>query len=365
MTPDVRRVALVGAGNIGAMIAELLGNSGTYELTLIDSDEKRLADSSSVNTRVVAADDVKALTRAVSDHFAVINAAPFHFAESIAEAAVAAGIHYFDLTEDVAATQAISRMAEKATSALVPQCGLAPGFVSIAGYALAQEFDRLESLGLRVGALPQYPTNALGYNLTWSTEGLINEYLRPCDAIVNGELVQTPALEELETLSLDGITYEAFNTSGGLGSLAQTLAGKVRQLNYRSIRYPGHRDVMKLLIHDLGLGQKPELLKQVLETALPVTLQDVIVIFITASGYVEDRLLQRSYANRIYPKEIGGRTWAGIQLTTAAAVCAALDLLQEGKLPDRGLVKQEQIPLEEFLRNRFGRVYAKAEGESH
>lgn len=364
MTP----LAIVGAGNIGSMIAELLSNSGTYELTLIDSDENRLAAFAhrpGVSARVAAADDVPALTQALKNQFAVINAAPFHFTEAIASAALAADVHYFDLTEDVAATQAISRMADKATRALIPQCGLAPGFVSIAGYALAQEFDQLESLGLRVGALPQYPTNALGYNLTWSTEGLINEYLRPCDAIVNGEFVQTQALEELETLSLDGITYEAFNTSGGLGSLAQTLAGRVRQLNYRSIRYPGHRDVMKLLIQDLGLGQKPELLKQVLETALPATVQDVIVIFITASGYVEDRLMQRSYANRIYPQEIGGRTWAGIQITTAAAVCAALDLLHEGKLPERGLIRQEQIPLEEFLQNRFGRVYAKTQGEAH
>lgn len=364
MTP----LAVVGAGNIGTMIAELLGTSGSYQLTLIDSDAARLealADRPGVTkTKTIAADDVPSLTRALEDHFAVINAAPFNFTESIAQAAVAANVHYLDLTEDVAATRAITKLAEQSNRALIPQCGLAPGFVSIAGFALAQEFDQLESLGLRVGALPQYPANALGYNLTWSTEGLINEYLRPCDAIVNGELVQVPPLEELETLSLDGIAYEAFNTSGGLGSLAQTLAGKVRQLNYRSIRYPGHRDVAKLLIQDLGLGQKPELLKEVLETALPATVQDVIVIFITASGYVDGRLMQRSYANRIYPQEIGGRTWAGIQLTTAAAVCAALDLLHESKLPQSGLVNQEDIPFDEFLNNRFGRIYASSGGEN-
>jgi saccharopine dehydrogenase-like NADP-dependent oxidoreductase len=131
-------------------------------------------------------------------------------------------------------------------------------------------------LKLRVGALPQYPSNALNYNLTWSTDGVINEYCEPCEAVVNGERVLVPAMEEREEFSLDGVTYEAFNTSGGLGTLCDTLAGKVRTLNYRTIRYPGHCAIMKALLQDLRLSERRDVLKDIFENALPSTLQDVV-----------------------------------------------------------------------------------------
>ena len=137
---------------------------------------------------------------------------------------------------------------------------------------------------MRVGALPIFPSNALKYNLTWSTDGLINEYCNPCEAIFDGVQREVPALEQVEEFSLDGVQYEAFNTSGGLGTLCDTLAGHVRELNYRTIRYPGHRDVMKLLLHDLRLSERPEVLTELLENALPETRQDVVVIFATATG---------------------------------------------------------------------------------
>src|SRR6202000_494118 len=118
-------------------------------------------------------------------------------------------------------------------------------FISIVAYDLAAKFERLDSVRMRVRALPLYPSNALNYNLTWSTDGVINEYDEPCEAIVDGELRESAPLEELEEFSLDGIRYEAFNTSGGLGTLCETLNGQVRTLNYRTVRYPGHRNIMK------------------------------------------------------------------------------------------------------------------------
>ncbi len=124
-----------------------------------------------------------------------------------------------------------------------------------------------DSVRLRVGALPQYPSNALNYNLTWSTDGVINEYCEPCEAIVNGVLRDVPPLEEREEFSLDGVTYEAFNTSGGLGTLCETLEGKVRNLNYRTIRYPGHAAIMQALLNDLRLRDRRDVLKDILEHA--------------------------------------------------------------------------------------------------
>jgi saccharopine dehydrogenase-like NADP-dependent oxidoreductase len=210
---------------------------------------------------------------------------------------------------------------------------------------------------MRVGALPIYPTNALKYNLTWSTDGLINEYCNPCEAIIDGELKETLALEEVEAFSLDGIAYEAFNTSGGLGTLCDSLKGRVENLNYKTVRYPGHRDIVKTLIRDLRLGQRRDILKDVLETAIPMTLQDVVLIFVTVSGMKGGRLTQQTYAKKIYSQVVNGQHLSAIQVTTAAGICAMVDLLVAGKLPQRGFVRQEDASFADFLANRFGRYY--------
>ena len=118
--------------------------------------------------------------------FAVVNCAPYHLTTMVARAAKAAGAHYLDLTEDVAASRIVRELAADATTAFIPQCGLAPGFITIAAWDLIKHFDELHDVRLRVGALPRYPSNALNYNLTWSTDGVINEYCEPCEAIVNG-----------------------------------------------------------------------------------------------------------------------------------------------------------------------------------
>jgi len=221
--------------------------------------------------------------------------------------------------------------------------------------------DQLDTIRMCVGALPQYPSTSLNYNLTWSTEGVINEYCEPRMAVQSGKLVSVPPLEQLEHFSLDGVAYESFNTSGGIGTLAETLAGKVRHLSYQTIRYPGHRDIMKTLLHDLGLRERRDLLKDVLENAVPATLQDVVLIFVTVSGRKGGQLLQETHAQKIYSSIVNGRMHSAIQITTAAAICAVLDLLAHGELPQRGFVTQEQISLEQFRSNRFGRYYAQGE----
>ncbi len=190
---------------------------------------------------------------------------------------------------------------------------------------------------------------------------MINEYCEPCEAIVEGELRQTRALEECETLALDGVAYEAFNTSGGLGTLCETFAGRVRNMNYRTMRYPGHAAIMKTLLNDLRLRDHRPLLKEILEGALPVTAQDVVIVFVTVSGTQNGALAQETYANRIYAGQIAGHPASAIQITTAGAACAVLDLLAAGALPAAGLVRQEEIGLTEFLANRFGRAYGMPE----
>jgi saccharopine dehydrogenase-like NADP-dependent oxidoreductase len=354
----MKPILVVGAGHIGSAIAALLQGTGDYAVTLADRSAEQLAAGApgGVKTRVLDVADAAALGAALAGQYAVISAAPFHLTVAIAEAARATGVHYLDLTEDVASTRRVKSLAAGATSALIPQCGLAPGFISIVAADLAARFDALHDLRLRVGALPKFPSNALGYNLTWSTDGVINEYCEPCEAIVEGELRQTRALEGCETFALDGVAYEAFNTSGGLGTLCETLAGRVRNLDYRTIRYPGHAALMKTLLDDLRLRERRHVLKDILEIAIPATMQDVVIVFVTASGMRDGRLTQETYANRIYAGEIAGRPASGIQITTASAACAVLDMLAAGRLPAAGFVRQEEIALADFLENRFGRA---------
>ena len=356
---------LFGAGKIGEAILNLLSDCGDYVVTVADADPVRLAQVdqagfASVTTCVADVADPAVLAAIIGGHKIVVSACPYFLTPAIAAAAGNAGAHYFDLTEDVESTRRVKQLAHLAKTAYVPQCGLAPGFISIVANDLASRFDSLREVQMRVGALPIYPSNALKYNLTWSTDGLINEYCNSCEAIVDGHLRETSALEEIEHFSLDGIDYEAFNTSGGLGTLCDSLAGKVANLNYKTVRYPGHRDLIKMLVRDLQLGQpaRRHILKEVLEAAIPMTRQDVVLVFVSVCGMRGGRLEQESYAKKIYSQQVNGQLLSAIQLTTAAGICAMVDLLVHKQLPQRGLVRQEDASLGDFLENRFGRHYA-------
>jgi saccharopine dehydrogenase-like NADP-dependent oxidoreductase len=356
----MKNIVVIGAGKIGSTIARLLAHSGDYHVTLADRSAEQLSQiekHDAIVTAEIDISDAAAMVALLTGKFAVLSAAPFHLTIAIAEAASKAGVHYLDLTEDVESTRRVKAIAETAETAFIPQCGLAPGFISIVANDLAGHFDTLDSVRMRVGALPQYPSNALNYNLTWSTDGVINEYIEPCEAIVEGQLIEVPALEEREEFSLDGVTYEAFNTSGGLGTLCESLKGKVRTLNYRTIRYPGHAAIMKALLNDLGLRHRREVLKDIFENALPSTMQDVVIIFVTVAGRKDGRLVQETYANKVYSAVVAGRMMSAIQITTACSICAVLDMLAKGELPSKGFIRQEEINLGAFLKSRFGHHY--------
>jgi len=356
------RIALLGAGHIGQTIARLLAGSGDYQVTLIDKSPQALAHAAShagpgIATLAIDSADQPALLAALRGHDAVVNALPYHLAIATATLAREAGCHYFDLTEDVAATRAIKQLAAGARTAFMPQCGLAPGFIGIVAHHLAQGFETLHDVKMRVGALPAFPTNALKYNLTWSVDGLINEYCHPCEAIRDGQRLEVLPLEGLEHFSLDGTEYEAFNTSGGLGTLCETLAGRVRTLDYKSVRYPGHQAVMKLLLEDLQLKHDQATLKDMLRKSVPGTMQDVVLVFVTVSGLKHGALMQEVFARKIFADRSETNPQSAIQITTAAGICAAVDLFHAGQLPQQGFIRQEQVALPDFLANRFGAAY--------
>ncbi len=362
----MHRVIVLGAGKIGALISGLLGETGDYEVQLIDMDgEAARSVSKAHGLETITAYELDAtnpdkLNAHLQEHPAerVLSSLPYFCNESVAAVARELGLHYFDLTEDVKVTKAVRGYAEGAATAFAPQCGLAPGFISIVANELMSHFDDIETVKLRVGALPQHPNNVLKYSLTWSTDGLINEYANPCQSIVNGETVDVLPLEGLEEIEIDGTLYEAFNTSGGLGSLGETHGQGVRTMNYKTIRYRGHCAHIRLLMNGLRLREDQGTLKTILEKAIPRTLQDVIVIYVSVTGKQDGELREENYVNKVYPQVIAGRLWSSIQVTTAAGICAVLDLVLSDPERHKGFVAQEDFTLKDVLANRFGSYYA-------
>src|SRR5579863_2583839 len=362
----MHRVLILGAGKIGALISGLLASSGGYQVQLADVDAAvaeavvRAHGAPGLTAYALNAKQRSALEQHLASHpvDAVISSLPFYCNVTVAEAARSAGVHYFDLTEDVEVTRSVRAIATGAAKAFVPQCGLAPGFISIAAAELIKHFEELRAVKLRVGALPQHPNNVLKYSLTWSTEGLINEYGNPCQAIADGRTVEVAPLEGLEEIAIDGTLYEAFNTSGGLGSLAESHGAHIESMNYKTIRYPGHCAQMRLLMNDLKLNHARAILKRILENAVPQTLQDVVIVYAAVTGTQDGQLREENYVNKVYPQVIAGRLWSAIQVTTAAGITAVVDLVLEKKGRYQGFIAQEQFRLTDILANRFGRYYA-------
>ena len=165
-------------------------------------------------------------------------------------------------------------------------------------------------------------------------------------------------LEGLEAIQIDGTLYEAFNTSGGLGSLAETYRGRVHNMDYKTMRYPGHCEQMRLLMNGLGLKDDRETLKRILERAVPATLQDVVIVYAAVRGLQRGELREENYVNKVYPQRVAGRLWSAIQITTASGICAVVDKVLEQPGRYAGFVAQERFSLEDILTNRFGRWYA-------
>ncbi len=362
----MKDVLVLGAGKIGALIAGLLAESGAYRVQLADSRPGAAADVVDAHgLDHLAAFDLDATDeRALTDHVrrhpadAVLSGLPYYCNVGVARVARAAGLHYFDLTEDVASTAAVREIAAGSDKVFAPQCGLAPGFISIVANELIEHFDSLIAVKLRVGALPQHPNNVLKYSLTWSTDGLINEYGNLCKSVVDGEEVAVMPLEGLEEIVIDGRLYEAFNTSGGLGSLGETYRGRVANMNYKTIRYPGHCAQMQLLMNGLDLNHDRETLKRILENAVPQTLQDVVIIYAAVTGLQDGELREENYVNRVYPQVVAGRLWSAIQVTTAAGICSVVDIVLSTPGYRGGFVAQEAFGLADILENRFGRFFA-------
>jgi saccharopine dehydrogenase (NAD+, L-lysine-forming) len=346
------RIAVLGLGKVGHLAAELLQDGG-FAVTGIDTRP------SEARVPVIARDlaDPDALTQALSGFEAVLSCLPYALNRAVADAAHAHGLHYFDLTEDVPTTRHIRKLAQTSTGIMAPQCGLAPGFVGIVGADLAGRFDKVRSIRLRVGALPRHPTGLLGYAFNWSPEGVVNEYLNDCEVIEEGQHKWVSAMEWVETIYVDGVRLEAFTTSGGLGTMCETFAGRVDNLDYKTMRYPGHVELMNFFFHELLMREQRDLAGKVLTHAKPPVDDDVVYVHVAAEGWSEGMLLRKEFVRAYEPRLLAGRMRTAIAWTTASSVVAVIEMVRTGALPSRGFLKQEDIPFAPYLATRTGRHF--------
>lgn len=347
------KIAVLGLGKVGTLAAKLLDEAG-FTVTGYDIRPRDLPfpvkDTDLTSPKVLAAEF------ATVD--AVLSCLPYSLNTVIAQAAHDAGIHYFDLTEDVPTTKAIIELSKTAKGLMAPQCGLAPGFIGIVGAAYIAKFDSCRSVKMRVGALPQHPTGHLGYAFNWSPAGVVNEYLNDCEVIEEGVQKWVSPMEWKERIFINGLELEAFTTSGGLGTMCETYLGKVDNIDYKTMRYPGHMDMMNFFFHELLMREDRERAGKILVNAKPPVNDDVVYIHVAAEGMIDGRLRREEFVRGYRPIDIAGGPQTAIAWTTAGSVVAVIEMVQNGTLPDRGFLKQEDIPLQDFLATNTGRLYS-------
>ncbi len=358
----MHNILIAGGGKIGTTIAHLLARTNQYNVTLADCNldyiRAHFEESLPTNLELVESDinDHGTLTKLVqSQHIqSLMSCLPYFCNKAVAQFTHDNKLNYFDLTEDRDTAAFIATLAKNSKQSYAPQCGLAPGFINIIANDLMNEFSSIEDVKLRCGALPVNASNALQYSLTWSPDGLINEYGNPCNAIENGKEVVLSPLENLEKIQIDGLNYEAFNTSGGIGSLTETYLGKVNSLNYKSIRYPGHCEKIRFLMQGLKLNYDRSTLKKILLNALPYTTEDVVIIYVSVNGDQKGELIKTSYVNKFYPSTIDDIKYSAIQMTTASSACASIHLITQNSEKYHGRIFQEQFSLHDIVSTPFG-----------
>jgi lysine 6-dehydrogenase len=300
-----RQYLVLGAGMMGRAIAHDLATAEPgSRVTLADIDGEaaaRTASSIGPNVSPMQLDvrDAAGVRRALQGVSVVVSAVSYSVNLELTRAAIEAGVHMCDLGGNnsvVDAQLALRAAAETRGVTVVPNCGLAPGLINILAMTAMEQFDSVEAIHLRVGGLPQHPRPPLNYQIVFSVEGLLNEYIEPSTVIRDGRIAAVESMTEVESLEFPapfGI-MEAFHTSGGISILPRLLSGKVGTLDYKTIRYPGHCERFRMLL-DIGFaGSEPVLLGDTVRTAREVFTE---LLRRRLSGGGPDLVLARAEAN--------------------------------------------------------------------
>jgi saccharopine dehydrogenase-like NADP-dependent oxidoreductase len=268
-------------------------------------------------------------------------------------------LHYVNLTEYVKETNEILEIAKNAETGFILQSGLAPGYVNVLANHLYKEFvneygdQQVEHISMKVGALTQMTRFPHFYGFTWSPIGVATEYVKEAIVIRDGKKVSIPSLSETTALIIDGIQYEDDFTSGGAADLPDYFSGRVRHLDYKTIRYPGHYHWVREQLSDIKQTENKEsvLLQKMMEQ-IPQAEDDIIILYISILGYDKTNVLRiKEKSIRIEPTYVGSHKLKAIQTATAAPMLEAARMLLTGKY--KGPMLQSQINTAEFLNGTF------------
>lgn len=350
------KVLVLGAGTIGRAIVKRLLKLG-YEVIVSDvlpSDQVDIPGP----CKYIRVPVGQVFDAAKGYAEVLVNAGPHSINEQAISTAVTCGMAYFDLSEDrVSLGRCRAAAAMSPTWTAVPACGLAPGFVSVLAQDMVRGADDPSSVVIHVGALPTVADNRIRHRPTWSVDGLVNEYLTPSEVLWKGKIMNKDSMRDAEEVFVCGETMEAFNTAGGIGTLHDTLKGtSVEHVEYKTLRWPGHLQQVKMLIQDLGMTRE-ELIRVFRRIQQPVN--DLVMIRVLVRQKLARKLpppMNWLWEHAYYP--LGGES--AIQRLTAAGLCAMVELYASNRLGrSEGFVTQESVYLDDFMATQSGKEFGK------
>lgn len=337
----MKKLAIMGLGHIGSYVLKTLKNN-TIDFHNVDGYDLTTGHDLSDNTT---------LTNILSKYDGVLASTPFFLNKKIAEVCNIVGCDYFDLTESIEVTDYVKTLNN---GRYITQCGLAPGMVSIIANHLAEQFDQVNNIEIKVGALPMDANNHIGYYRTWSTEGLINEYIHPCPALRDGKLTYLEPLTLISNVIIQNHALEAATTSGGLGSLAESYSGRANNVLYKTLRFPGHWKIMNFLKDNLGLKDNFQTYVRLFNESIPQTVNDQVIILIDVDGHVGKNFVTKQYSNIIRSTS----EMTAIQKTTGGGVMCVIDSWAKGHLDHlTGWISQEQLDYDSIWNSIYNDCY--------
>lgn len=367
------KILVLGAGRMGlGAVHDLAMQKDVSEVTVADADAQRareVADrvkGGKVRPVHLNVTDQAAVIGLMRGHAAVISCVNYWLNEQLATAAIEAQTNFCDLggNNDVVAKELeLDGEARAAGVNVIPDCGLAPGMVAVLVAHAASRFEKLDAIHIRVGGLPQNPKPPLDYQLVFSVEGLINEYIEPARILRGGKVVMVESMTEIEALEFPPPfeNMEAFQTSGGTSTLPETFFGRVRDLDYKTIRYPGHCEKFKAMI-DLGLcGSQPiqvddspvvprRVFGDLLVRHLPHDEPDVVLVRVEVTG--GGKGLRYDIVDRYDPVT----KLSAMMRTTAFPASIVALMMARGQTTTKGALPQERcIPPDLFMKELAGR----------